>query len=117
MFWLIVSICLGAAGQIFFKLAAESMRSDAPVSNYYLALVMNYHLWVGMVCYGLSLLIWLRVLLKFDLSFAYPMVGLGYVITALLAMYFLDEKITLLRWAGILVTVAGIILLNFSREV
>jgi multidrug transporter EmrE-like cation transporter len=117
MFWLIVSICLGATGQIFFKLAAGSIRSDAPMSNYYFALAMNSHLWMGMVCYCLSLLIWFRVLLKFDLSFAYPMVGLGYVITALLAIYFLGEKITLLRWAGILVTVAGIILLNFSREV
>ncbi len=91
MFWLLTSIFLGALGQIFFKIATDSVSDRLKITDFYLALAMNYNLWLGFISYGLSFLIWLRILTKFDLSYARPMVGLGYVVTVLLAMFIIGE--------------------------
>lgn len=117
MFWLLLSIFLGALGQLFFKIATESVKDRVQLADFYLALAMNYNLWLGFISYGLSFLIWLRILTKFDLSYARPMVGLGYVATVILAVLVLGEKVTLMRWIGIMLTVAGIVLLNMSKNV
>ena len=113
--WLLFSIVLGALGQVFLKIASMSVRDREPLVQFYLALATNYNLWIGFACYGASFFIWMRILAHFDLSYARPMVGLGYIITALLAVFLLGEKVTPLRWLGIFLTVAGVIILNVSR--
>ena len=65
--------------------------------------------WVGL---GITLLIvWLlsrMALLSWaDLSYVLPVTSLGYVANAAMGHYFLDERITLQRWAGTLLIVAG----------
>lgn len=115
MIWLLLSIFLGALGQVFLKMASMSVKDKAPMAQFYLSLALNYNVWLGFACYGVSFLIWMRMLTRFDLSYARPMVGLGYIITAVLAMLLLGEKVTPLRWLGILLTVGGIIVLNVSR--
>ncbi|MEA1907777.1 MAG: EamA family transporter, partial [Euryarchaeota archaeon] len=42
-----------------------------------------------------------------DVSFVYPLLSLGYVITAILAFVFLKETITMERWCGIFLVVVG----------
>jgi multidrug transporter EmrE-like cation transporter len=116
MGWLILSVVIGSIGQLFFKMAAGHGRDSSAIPHYYFTLLMNPYLWLGLFCYGLSLLLWLWILQKYELSFAYPMVGLGYVITTVLAILFLGEGVTLLRWMGILLIVAGIFMLNMSRS-
>jgi multidrug transporter EmrE-like cation transporter len=117
MFWLLLSIFLGALGQLFLKIASDSATGREHLVNFYCALAMNYNLWLGFICYGLSFLIWMRILALYDLSYARPMVGLGYIMTVILAIIFLGEKVTIMRWIGILLTVAGIIVLNISSKV
>lgn len=115
LFWLLFSIVLGALGQVFLKVASMSVKDREPITQFYLALAMNYNLWLGFACYGVSFMIWMRMLTRFDLSYARPLVGLGYIITAVLAVLLLGEKVTPLRWLGILLTVAGVLILNVSR--
>ncbi len=116
MFWLLLSIALGAFGQLFLKIASDSVGERGSLIDFYMTLALNYNLWLGFLSYGLSFLIWMRIIAEYDLSYARPMVGLGYVITVLLAIFFLGEKVTLMRWVGILLTVAGIIVLNMSKN-
>lgn len=116
MGWLILSIIIGSIGQLFFKMAAGHAKDSSALPNYYFALVLNPHLWIGLFCYGVSLLLWLWILQKYELSFAYPMVGLGYVITTIMAILFLGESVTIFRWMGILFIVTGIFMLNISRN-
>ncbi|AET64475.1 hypothetical protein Mhar_1107 [Methanothrix harundinacea 6Ac] len=44
----------------------------------------------------------------------YPMLSLAYILTALLAFYFLGEQISTLRWSGIILVVLGCILIMKS---
>lgn len=49
-----------------------------------------------------------------DVSFMYPLLSLGYIVTAILAFVFIGENITLLRWAGIVVIIAGCFMITKS---
>lgn len=64
----------------------------------------------------LLLIVWLltrMTLLSWaDLSFVLPVTSIGYVLTSLIGKYFFDEKITLSRWAGTVLIVAGIALVG-----
>ncbi|MDP9373459.1 MAG: SMR family transporter, partial [Chloroflexota bacterium] len=55
---------------------------------------------------------WLAVLSRVDLSFAYPLLALGYVVTALLSRLLFDEAISPARWAGIVVICLGVVLVS-----
>ena len=69
----------------------------------------------GLLAIGTSSLFWLAALSRADLSYAYPMISMGYVITALLAWFFFDENLTLLRMAGIFVICSGVFLMSRSE--
>ena len=66
--------------------------------------------WAGLVLFGLSAFVWLAVLSRASLSFAYPFASLTYVLILLADRFILDQPIPLLRWAGVACIVVGIIL-------
>ena len=51
-----------------------------------------------------------------DLSYVVPVTAVGYVVVALLGRIFLDERITMARWAGIVLIVAGVTLVGGGTE-
>jgi len=51
-----------------------------------------------------------------DLSYVVPVTAVGYVVVALLGRIFLDERITMARWAGIVLIVAGVALVGGGTE-
>lgn len=67
------------------------------------------YLWIGLSLYGLSFLIWLRVLSFNDLSRAYPIfAAVVFLFTTLGSMIFLKENISLLRVLGMIIIISGI---------
>ncbi len=70
--------------------------------------------WVAL---GVGLLIlWLfshMVLLSWaDLSYVLPVTSIGYVLVALTGRFFLHESVSVLRWSGIIMIVAGVIMVG-----
>ncbi len=59
---------------------------------------------------------WLAVLSWEDLSVALPLQALSYVIVAFLAQWYLGENVTPMRWAGIALVCAGVMLITRSSE-
>jgi multidrug transporter EmrE-like cation transporter len=47
-----------------------------------------------------------------DLSMVYPMVSIGYIAVAVASYFWLGETVTLVRWAGILVICAGVVMIS-----
>ena len=70
--------------------------------------------WLGLIFSVLSLLIWLFVLTKSDLNFAFSLDSMRYVLIAVASMIFLKEKIGPVRWAGICAVVCGIVLVTIG---
>ena len=67
---------------------------------------------IGVVLYASSLLIWLSVLSRVNVSVAYPLLSLGYIITALLAFAFLREELTSIRVLGVVIVIFGCFLIT-----
>ena len=65
----------------------------------------------GLACYGVSLIVWIVGLSRTDVTIAYPMLSLGYVVAALGAWMFLGEAIPPQRLVAIGVIMLGVILL------
>lgn len=64
--------------------------------------------WLGILVYVLNFFLWIIILSRIELSVAMPVGSTSYVIIPLLAMIFLNEKVNLIRWTGILLVMAGI---------
>jgi multidrug transporter EmrE-like cation transporter len=69
---------------------------------------------LGMACYAVSIGAWLIVLAKTEVSAAYPLLSIGYVITAIVGALFLGEHVTLTRIAGIGLICGGLTLIAHS---
>ena len=59
--------------------------------------------------------VWFVGLSRLPVSQAYPVLSLGYIIAALLAWMVLGETISLARWAGIGLIIAGVMLVSGSQ--
>lgn len=67
---------------------------------------------LGLLCYVVSVGIWILVLSRVEVSLAYPMLSIGYVVNALAAWWLFGENLTPMRIAGIAVICFGVWLLS-----
>jgi drug/metabolite transporter (DMT)-like permease len=107
-----ISIILGAVGQIFLKHGMAQNGGAIEISSFLnpdqlTALFTNKYILIGFLNYGVASIFWLAVLSKLDVSKAYPFLSFGYVLTALLATYYLNESMTAYRWLGISMMIIG----------
>ncbi|HUS37274.1 MAG TPA: EamA family transporter [Verrucomicrobiae bacterium] len=51
-----------------------------------------------------------------DVSFVWPLTSLGFVLTTLAAKFILHENVSVLRWGGVLLIVAGAALITYSEK-
>lgn len=110
---LLVAFCtlLTAAGQLFYKLGANSLVFT-PVG-----LITNYFLWIGGIIYIISAALFIVALRGGDLSVLYPIVALSFIWVTLLSGSILKEPITNLKIGGIVFIIGGIWLIGLgSRE-
>ena len=105
-----ISIFLGAIAQYLLKLGVAKLSLIRSIELGYVVKVffLNLSLLGGLLCYGLSMIFWLYVLSKMELSKAYPMVSLGYIVTLFLGYFFLNEPISLSKTFGILLIMIGV---------
>ncbi|MGH2734426.1 MAG: EamA family transporter [Actinomycetota bacterium] len=116
---LVVSVVFAVAGQFTLKTAMNEIGrigveqvSDA--GDTIVRALKEPRLWLGLTLFGISAMFWLVVLSRVDLSVAYPMVGLSYVVVVLFARFFLGEDVTPLRWVGVVVIGVGIAIIGLS---
>ncbi len=114
----LVSVVIGAVGQFLLKLAARSLGSLAlfgpdPLSTA-VRLITNPYLLLGLVCFGSSMLLWVKVLTTAQLSTAYPLVSFGYVIVAALSWWALGEHLSLRQLLALALIIVGVALLGMG---
>lgn len=111
----LVSIALGAIGQVLLKLASRggTLSLFGPgMGQSLLRLALNPYFLVGVVCFVSSMLVWVKVLSSAQLATAYPVVSLGYVLVAALSWVFLGEHINVRQAVAIGVIIAGVVMLG-----
>jgi drug/metabolite transporter (DMT)-like permease len=58
----------------------------------------------------------LLLMSKSDISFLWPLTGLSFVFATLAAMWFLHERVSGLRWAGVVFIMIGAALIIYSEQ-
>jgi len=116
---LLVSVSFAVAGQITLKWAMDRIGriGSAQLSeagDTLLRAAREPRLWLGLFLFGVSALFWLVVLSRVDLSIAYPMVGISYILIVLFARVFLNEHVPSLRWVGVVVVAMGIAIIGLT---
>ena len=86
----------------------------AALGGYALGLALNPWFAVGLGCYGVSLVLWLLVLARAEVSLAYPLLSIGYLITAAAGYFLLGEGVGPTRLAGLALICAGIVVVSRS---
>lgn len=109
---LLVSIFLNSSAQIFLKSASTSIQADKKTSEIIYDLVLSTPFILGMMCYALSIVMWIMVLSKIPVSVAYPMQALGYIFGISMAAFFLKENISFSMIVGMMFIIIGVIILG-----
>ena len=65
----------------------------------------------GLTCYVVSVVVWIIGLSRVDVTIAYPLISIGYIVNAFGAWYFLGEIMSLQRMLAIGVIIIGVALL------
>jgi drug/metabolite transporter (DMT)-like permease len=108
---ILVIICtlLSSLGQLSYKLALEKSE------NSLFKVVFNPLLYLGLFSYFIGALLLILALKQGELSTVYPFIALGFVWVSFFSIKFLNEKISILRWLGIILIILGLILITRKR--
>ena len=114
------SVFLNALAQIFIrqgmlKLGSISFNMEQ-IWNMALSVFTNMYLLSGMFSYGISIILWMIVLSKVNVSLAYPFLSVGYVVTAVLAYLIFKEPLTVQKILGIAIICLGVVILTYSKD-
>ncbi len=111
-----VAVCFSVAGELLLKSgmnqAGVLSLSNLPVI--FARMVRIWQLWMGFASIGVGAVFWLAAISRVDLSWAYPLLAMGYVITLVFAALILREHVSLVRWLGAVVIVVGVYLISRS---
>jgi len=109
---ILFGVLLNAMAQLLLKqgmLRIGSFQLDtATLTSIVPKIMTSPFIWAGLLSYIVSVVAWLIVLSRVDVSYAYPMVSLGYVFATLVAWAAFGEQVSLTRLVGILIVCIGV---------
>lgn len=115
---ILTGVLLNAAAQLLLKAGTNAVgRFDFHLDNVLpvgLRFAAEPHILSGVTCYVISLVVWIMALSRVEVSIAYPMLSIGYLVNAVAAWYFFGESVTLMRVVGIGVIVVGVFIVARS---
>ena len=97
----LTGVLLNAAAQLLLKAGVSHLGVIRLQFNTILSagwkLAFEPHILGGLACYVVSVVVWILALSRVQVSIAYPMLSLGYVVTAVVAWALLGEALSAMR--------------------
>ena len=116
---ILVCVFLGVCGQLLLKQGMSSGGDEVDevgeVIPRLIRAAMNPLVITGFLFYGVSAALWLIVLTRAELSYAYPLLSMGYVIVVVLSRVFFHEAVTPVRFLGTIVICVGVFLISRTQ--
>ena len=111
-------VLLNAVAQLFLKagtneIGALNFNREQIISTV-LKISLEPYILAGLTCYVLSVAIWIVALSKVDVSVAYPMLSMGYVVNIIAAWYLFGETISPQKIVGIATIILGVYIIARS---
>jgi len=109
---LLIAICFSVSGELMLKTGMNqigllSLKNLGPTL---LKILTHPRILGGFGLFALGAIFWLAVLSRVNLSWAYPMLSLGYILVLIISALVLKEHVSSVRWIGALVICAGVYL-------
>ncbi|HBI33703.1 MAG TPA: hypothetical protein DEA43_00270 [Candidatus Moranbacteria bacterium] len=109
-------IILGSFGGVLLKAGSKNILFSGTITKeLLLSLLLNWKIFLGLICYFIPAIIWIFLLRKYPLSFVQPILALTYVITPILAILILKEGIPPARWLGIIIIIIGVFIISKTQ--
>ena len=116
--FIFTGIALNALAQLLLKAGTNAVGAIHLTADNWLPtgikLATQLPILGGLACYVISVAVWIIGLSRVDVTIAYPMLSLGYIINAIGAWYFLGEMVSGQRILAIGVIIVGVVLLTRS---
>ena len=109
---ILIGVVLNACAQLMLKAGADRVGEvEIQLQSIVLAgkeLAFSAPIIGGLTCYVLSVVVWILALSRVEVSIAYPMLSIGYVVNAFAAWVLFGETLTALRLTGVVVIILGV---------
>ena len=113
---ILTGVLLNAAAQLFLKTGTNTLGVVSFSTGEWFPQAVrvgtNPHIIGGMLCYAFSLVAWVMALSRVPVSIAYPLLSIGYIVTAIAAYFLFGESLGVTRWLGIGFIVIGVWLIS-----
>jgi len=113
---ILTGVLLNAAAQLLLKAGTNAVghfeftaANIVPVGT---RLALEPHILGGLACYVVSVVVWILGLSRVEVSIAYPMLSIGYIVNALAAWYLFGESLTAQKLVGIGFIIVGVFLVS-----
>lgn len=108
-------------GDVFFKRGMNELKLPAQFSllsipHFLVDILSNLWIDLGILFMVTEFIAFARALRWGAYSVVIPLRSCSYIITALLAKYFLNEQLQPTRWAGIVIVMIGVIIIGISGK-
>lgn len=109
---LMTGVLLNAGAQLLLKAGTNSVgvfefsRENLLPVGWKIA--TEPHILGGLACYIVSVVVWIMALSRVEVSIAYPLLSVGYVVNAIAAWYLFGEAVTVTRLLGIGIIIIGV---------
>jgi multidrug transporter EmrE-like cation transporter len=113
--YLAVFTVILAAGQVLFKKIGLTI-AGLPFPSGLRVAVCDPLLYGALALYGLATMMWVGILSRVPLSQAYPWVALGTVVVPLLGWCVFGERLVPTFWVGMMLIVAGLVVLQYGQS-
>ena len=111
---------LDSVGQLCMKKGSAqtgiSIISFHNIIEFGLRSLSSWLIWSGILIYLVSFVLWLIILYRIDLSIAILLGSAAYVFVPIIAIIFLHESVSPLRWVGIAFIIFGIYFISQSKK-
>jgi multidrug transporter EmrE-like cation transporter len=114
---ILLSIGIAVGGQILLKIGMNKIgpidiSSASSLGHLFTGIIKSPTVLVGLFLYVISAALWLIIISAVDLSFAYPFIGLTYVLVLLVSKFILKEDVNPIRWIGTAIITVGVIVIS-----
>jgi drug/metabolite transporter (DMT)-like permease len=118
---LLIGLVFEAAGVVFLKKGITEVGQvkrigAAEIVRVVKAGVANPSVLLGVLFEALFFVCLLVLLGESDVSFLWPLTALSFVMTTFAAILFLSEKVSSVRWAGVIFIMIGAALISYSEH-
>jgi multidrug transporter EmrE-like cation transporter len=109
----LLGMLLNVAAQVALKHVSRRMPADySNLLSNPLVLISDPFFLFGLALYAFSVINWVVVLGRLDLSVAYPLMSLGYILTLFAGVWFFHEPVNATRLTGVLTIIVGVVLIS-----